>query len=222
MRWTDLTPPEWREQSRWSVETLKATGTVQPYEQEYFRKDGGRTPVLIGAAALGGQREKGVAFVIDLTDRKRAEAEARESQRRYREVQLELEHANRVATIGQLSASIAHEVNQPIAAAVTNTQTALRWLDAEAPKSRPGSAGARSDRRKQQSGRGGYRRDPVTHQERAAPAGSSGDQRNHHGGHRPDPGRGFEERDIRANATERGLAAHTRKYGSNCNKSYST
>jgi len=71
--------------------------------------------------------------VVDLTERKRAEAEARESGRRYREVQLELEHANRVATIGQLSASIAHEVNQPIAAMVTNAHAALRWLRAELP-----------------------------------------------------------------------------------------
>src|SRR5713101_7371458 len=52
-------------------------------------------------------------------EHKRAEAEARESERRYREVQMELAHANRVATLGQLTASISHEVNQPIAAAVT-------------------------------------------------------------------------------------------------------
>ena len=63
---------------------------------------------------------KGVTFVLDLTERKRAEAEARESERRFLEVQMELAHANRVATMGQLSASIAHEVNQPIAATVTN------------------------------------------------------------------------------------------------------
>ena len=60
--------------------------------------------------------------MLDLTERKRAEAEARESERRYREVQMELAHANRVATMGQLTASIAHEVNQPIAAAVTNAR----------------------------------------------------------------------------------------------------
>jgi len=46
---------------------------------------------------------------------------------------MELAHANRVATMGQLSASIAHEVNQPIAAAVINAQTALRWLGAQPP-----------------------------------------------------------------------------------------
>jgi C4-dicarboxylate-specific signal transduction histidine kinase len=71
--------------------------------------------------------------VVDLTERKRAEVQARETERRYREVQLELEHANRVAAVGQLSASIAHEVSQPIAAAVTNAHTALRWLEAQPP-----------------------------------------------------------------------------------------
>ena len=50
-----------------------------------------------------------------------------------REAQAELAHVNRVATMGQLTASIAHEVNQPIAATVTNAQAALRWLGARPP-----------------------------------------------------------------------------------------
>jgi PAS domain S-box-containing protein len=50
-----------------------------------------------------------------------------------RETQRELAHANRLTTIGQLTASIAHEVNQPIAATVTNAQAALRWLDTSPP-----------------------------------------------------------------------------------------
>jgi PAS domain S-box-containing protein len=70
---------------------------------------------------------------MDITERKQAEAEIRESERRYREVEMELAHANRVATMGQLSASIAHEVNQPIAAAITNAHAALRWLGARPP-----------------------------------------------------------------------------------------
>src|SRR5271166_3092159 len=78
------------------------------------------------------RRRVGILFK-DITDRKRAEAEARESERLYRETQMQLAHANRVATMGQLTASIAHEVNQPIAATVTNAQTGLRWLGAEPP-----------------------------------------------------------------------------------------
>jgi PAS domain S-box-containing protein len=66
----------------------------------------------------------------DITQQKQAEAQARETDRRYHEMQTELAHANRVATMGQLTASIAHEVNQPIAAIVTNAQAALRWLHA--------------------------------------------------------------------------------------------
>jgi PAS domain S-box-containing protein len=71
--------------------------------------------------------------VQDVTERRRAEQELRASERRYREVQMELAHVNRVTTMGQLTASIAHEVNQPIAATVTNAHAALRWLDARPP-----------------------------------------------------------------------------------------
>jgi signal transduction histidine kinase/GAF domain-containing protein len=74
-----------------------------------------------------------VGTVMDITQRKRAEAEARESERRYREMQMELAHGNRLATMGQLTASVAHEVNQPIAATVTNAQAALRWLTRRPP-----------------------------------------------------------------------------------------
>jgi C4-dicarboxylate-specific signal transduction histidine kinase len=89
--------------------------------------------VLIGAAMFEEGGDEGVAFVLDLTERKRAEAEARESERRYRETQMELAHMNRVATIGQLTASIAHEVNQPITGTIISAQAALRWLDARPP-----------------------------------------------------------------------------------------
>jgi C4-dicarboxylate-specific signal transduction histidine kinase len=88
---------------------------------------------MLGATAFEASRKQGVAFVLDLSERKQAEEKARESEQRYREVQTELAHANRVATMGQLTASIAHEVNQPIAATVTNAQAALRWLNAQPP-----------------------------------------------------------------------------------------
>jgi PAS domain S-box-containing protein len=133
MRWTDLTPPEWRDSDRQAVQEVKMTGTAQPWEKEYFRKDGSRAPVLIGAASFEGAGNQGVAFVLDQTRRKQMEAVARESERRYREVQMQLAHANRVDTMGQLTASIAHEVNQPIATMVVNAQVALRYLAQKPP-----------------------------------------------------------------------------------------
>jgi PAS domain S-box-containing protein len=132
IRWAELTPPEWLDGDARALAELKATGSAPAYEKEYFRKDGSRVPVLIGAASLESGTHA-VAFVLDLTDSKRAEAEARESERRYRETQMQLGHANRVAAMGQLTASIAHEVNQPIAATVTNADAALRFLSARSP-----------------------------------------------------------------------------------------
>ena len=134
MSWRGLTPAEWRGADDRRVAELEATGTAQPYEKEYLRKDGNRVPVLVGAASFKKGRDEGVGFVVDLTDRKRAEQAVRDSERRYLEVEVALAHANRLATVGQLSASIAHEVKQPIGAAVTNAQAALRWLGAQPPQ----------------------------------------------------------------------------------------
>jgi PAS domain S-box-containing protein len=86
VRWADLTPPEWRDRHERAVIELKRTGTVQPYEREYFRKDGSRVPALIGSAAFDEQRDRGVAFVLDLTERKRAEEVARRSEKELRDV----------------------------------------------------------------------------------------------------------------------------------------
>jgi C4-dicarboxylate-specific signal transduction histidine kinase len=66
-------------------------------------------------------------------ERVRANEAAHAAQLRYRESQMALAHANRVTTMGQLTASIAHEVNQPIAATVTNADAALRWLSGQPP-----------------------------------------------------------------------------------------
>jgi PAS domain S-box-containing protein len=130
LSWTELTPPEWRDRDARTLAELRMTRTIQPFEKAYFRKDGSRVPVLIGSVSFEDSATQGVAFVLDLSERKQAEAEARESERRYRAVQMELAHANRVATMGQLTASIAHEVDQPIAATAMNAMAALRWLSA--------------------------------------------------------------------------------------------
>ena len=126
LRWTDLTPPEWRDDQERRVLDIGTSGSLQPYEKEYFRKNGSRVPVLIGVTTFEEGGSQGVAFVLDLTERKRTEMKARE-------MQMELAHANRIATIGQLTASIAHEVNQPIAAARNNAAAALRFLSGKSP-----------------------------------------------------------------------------------------
>jgi len=59
-----------------------------------------QVPLLVSVARFAESGNQAVAFVIDLTERKRVEAEARECQRRHWEIQLELEHADRVATLG--------------------------------------------------------------------------------------------------------------------------
>ena len=248
---TAITPPEWRDRDARTVEELKRIGTAQPFEKEYLRKDGSRVPVLIGGAMFEEGTNQGVGFVLDLTERKRAEEALRQSEERFRTLvqfsfdvywetdaqhrfthqefaenlaeapgseigktrwevpylepdaeawrkhretldahlpfrdfeharanpdgskryvsvsglpmfdetgrflgyrgvgrhiterkraeealrsaQAELTHANRVTTMGQLTASVAHEVSQPIAATLMNAQAALRWLAARPP-----------------------------------------------------------------------------------------
>ncbi|MCP3471540.1 ATP-binding protein [Bradyrhizobium sp. CCGUVB1N3] len=128
-----LTPTEWHEYDAQHVAQLERIGTVQPFEKEYFRKDGSRVPVLIGGAMFEEDNSQGVGFVLDLSELKRVEAEARESERRYREALMELAHSNRVTTMGELTASIAHEISQPIAATVANARAGLNWLGARPP-----------------------------------------------------------------------------------------
>jgi len=133
MRWKDLMPTDWIQEDDELLADLQVSGATPPFEAEYFRKDGARVPVLIGAATFDATPTEGVSFVLDLSDRNRAEALARESERRYHETRVELAHANRIATVGELSASIAHEVNQPLAGIVTNASTCLRMLAADPP-----------------------------------------------------------------------------------------
>jgi PAS domain S-box-containing protein len=84
IRWTDLTPPEWRERDRRALEELSSNTVAQPYEKEFFRKDGSRVRVLIGGALFKEGGNEGVAFVVDLTGRQRAEEALRESERNAR------------------------------------------------------------------------------------------------------------------------------------------
>jgi PAS domain S-box-containing protein len=97
-------------------------------ETEVVRLDGSRLPVMFTITFPSGpDGDRNVlAFVVDITERKQA-------QDALLAAQAELAHAARVATLGELTASIAHEVNQPLAAIVTSGEAGLRWLRREVP-----------------------------------------------------------------------------------------
>src|SRR5882757_8115051 len=79
--------------------------------------------------SASGELTEVVGTQLDVTEHKRAE----EERERLRQVQADLAHINRVTTMGELTASLAHEIKQPIAAAVTNAKTCLRWLGRDEP-----------------------------------------------------------------------------------------
>ena len=85
----------------------------------------------IGHPILGpsGDLVEFVGTIIDVTDRRQAE----EERERLREAQADLAHASRMTTMGELTASLAHEVNQPITAAINGASTCVRWLTRDDP-----------------------------------------------------------------------------------------
>jgi PAS domain S-box-containing protein len=133
IEWPELTPAEWAPADQDALAQISSTGSSKPFEKEYFCKDGSRVPILIAGALFEWKRDEGVAFVIDMTDRKQAEEKLRASEQRFLDAQMELAHVTRVTTLGELTASIAHEVNQPLAAVVANAEACLRWLDRGTP-----------------------------------------------------------------------------------------
>jgi PAS domain S-box-containing protein len=87
LRWTDLTPDQWQDTDKRALDQLKATGIFQPFEKEYVRKDGSRVPVLLGGALFEGGGNEGVAFILDLSEQKRAQEELRRSEAMLAEAQ---------------------------------------------------------------------------------------------------------------------------------------
>ncbi len=84
VRWSEITPPEYEPLDQRAIAQLLETGVCRPFEKEYLRKDRRRVPIVIGAAITQQAPLEWACFVIDITERKRAEQELRESEQRYR------------------------------------------------------------------------------------------------------------------------------------------
>ncbi|MDB5120532.1 MAG: domain S-box protein [Sphingobacteriales bacterium] len=78
IRWDKMTPPEFKEISEQVIYQLQSTGVSTPFEKQYFRKDGSRIWVLLGAARLTNEQQKGdaVTYMIDISEKKIAENQA--------------------------------------------------------------------------------------------------------------------------------------------------
>jgi PAS domain S-box-containing protein len=113
--WAAMTPPEYAAADAKAVQELRQNGTASQYEKEYITKDGKRAPVLVGGALLEGPREMGIAFVLDLTERKRADAELRARQA--------ADAANRAKS--EFLANMSHELRTPLNAILGFAQLLL-------------------------------------------------------------------------------------------------
>jgi PAS domain S-box-containing protein len=121
----------WRrrpETFRRAMESRFRGETVFQEETKLTTRDGREITVHFVASRLGldGDRGAGLVGVIDITDRAQV-------QERLQQVQAEFAHAARISMVGELTASIAHEVNQPLSAIRTSCETVLRWLDEPQP-----------------------------------------------------------------------------------------
>jgi len=127
-----IVPPDRHDEEQGILERIRRGERIKPYETVRMREDGSLLDISLTVSPLrdaAGRIIGASKIARDITERKRAEAALRD-------MQMQLAHANRVATMGQLSASITHEVNQPITAAVTYAEAARRWLSAEPPNFR--------------------------------------------------------------------------------------
>jgi PAS domain S-box-containing protein len=126
---TLIIPPERRDEERMIVEQLTRGERVDHFETVRMRKDGSLLDVSLTISPMkdaSGRVVGASKLARDITERKRAEEALRQAQ-------TDLAHASRLTTMGEFTASLAHEVKQPIAAAVTDANTCVRWIMRDEP-----------------------------------------------------------------------------------------
>jgi PAS domain S-box-containing protein len=126
---TLIIPPERRDEERTIVEQLTRGERVDHLETVRMRKDGSLLDVSLTISPMkdaSGRVVGASKLARDITERKRAEEALRQAQ-------TDLAHASRLTTMGEFTASLAHEVKQPIAAIVTDANTCVRWITRDEP-----------------------------------------------------------------------------------------
>jgi PAS domain S-box-containing protein len=126
---TRIVPPDLHEEERQILARLARGERLQHYETVRIARDGRRVDISLTVSPLIGRSGKVVGaskIARDVTATKRAEAELQQAQ-------IELARVARLTTLGELTAAIAHEVNQPLTGLVSSGNACLRWLDGEAP-----------------------------------------------------------------------------------------
>ncbi len=123
IRWREMTPREYHRLDDRALEELKATGSCKPFEKEYFRKDGSRVPILIGASLLEASPVRWLCFILDLSERNRLQKKLTEKQK--------------LESIGLLAGGIAHDFNNLLVGVMGNASLAREMLPPDSPLLRP-------------------------------------------------------------------------------------
>ena len=126
---TLIIPPERRDEERTIIEQLTRGERVDHLETVRMRKDGSLLDVSLTISPMkdaSGRVVGASKLARDITERKRAEEALRQAQ-------TDLAHASRLTTMGEFTASLAHEVKQPIAAIITDANTCVRWITRDEP-----------------------------------------------------------------------------------------
>jgi PAS domain S-box-containing protein len=126
---TMLIPPDRRDEESLIIDRLRRGQSVEPFETVRIKKDAGEIHVSLAISPVknpAGQIIGASKIARDITERRRAEHALRQAQ-------AELAHVARVTTLGEMAASIAHEVDQPLSGVVINANACLRFLAGESP-----------------------------------------------------------------------------------------